>query len=78
MHSIPMPMLVAIFVLALVIFGPLGFGPREPRPATVRVSVVYTGLQHVPQEQASELWHGARSRAARKCQRAAFVVSQTK
>jgi hypothetical protein len=30
--SIPLPMLVAIFVVALVMFGPLGVGPRGPRP----------------------------------------------
>jgi hypothetical protein len=29
--SISMPMLVAIFLLALFVFGPLGFGPGGPR-----------------------------------------------
>jgi hypothetical protein len=29
--SISMPMLVAIFTLAVMIFGPVGFGPRGPR-----------------------------------------------
>jgi len=29
--SIPIPMLVAIFVVALVMFGPIGVGPYEPR-----------------------------------------------
>jgi hypothetical protein len=31
-RSIPLPMLVVIFVAALVMFGPFGFGPRGPRP----------------------------------------------
>jgi hypothetical protein len=35
--SIPIPMLVAIFVVALVMFGPFGDGPTTP--GTVRTSV---------------------------------------
>jgi hypothetical protein len=31
-RSIPLPMLVVIFVVALVMFCPFGFGPRGPRP----------------------------------------------
>ena len=30
-RSIPLPMLVAMFVVALVMFGPLGLGPRGRR-----------------------------------------------
>jgi hypothetical protein len=28
LRSIPLPVLLAMFLLALVMFGPLGFGPR--------------------------------------------------
>jgi len=31
-HSLALPVLLAIFLLALMIFGPFGFGPRGPRP----------------------------------------------
>jgi hypothetical protein len=51
--SIPIPMLVAIFVVALVMFGPFGDGPTTPATVRTSVGIRSTARQEMPCDQVS-------------------------